>query len=128
MSRIGKNPIIIPSDVKVKLEDNSVIIDGPKGSLIVSHDSSLKMKYEENTLMIERPTDSRIHKSLHGTTRQLVFNAVQGNKEGFTNKNHIINKYFDILFINSEIPSAVTGIPKPLNNKFINVLSLTPVS
>ena len=49
MSRIGKNPIIIPSDVKVKFEENSVIIDGPKGSLIVSHDSSLKMKYEDNT-------------------------------------------------------------------------------
>jgi len=84
MSRIGKNPIIIPSDVKVKLEDNSVIIDGTKGNLIVSHDSSLKMKYEDNTLTIERPTDSRTHKSLHGTTRQLVFNAVQGTKEGFT--------------------------------------------
>ena len=84
MSRIGKNPIIIPSDVKVKFENNSVTIDGPKGSLIVSHDSSLKIKYEDNTLTIERPTDSRIHKSLHGTTRQLVFNAVQGTKEGFT--------------------------------------------
>ena len=84
MSRIGKNPIIIPSDVKVKFENNSVTIDGPRGSLIVSHDSSLKIKYEDNTLTIERPTDSRIHKSLHGTTRQLVFNAVQGTKEGFT--------------------------------------------
>ena len=84
MSRIGKNPIIIPSDVKVKFEDNSVIINGPKGSLTVSYDSSLKMNYEDNTLTIERPTDSRTHKSLHGTTRQLVFNAVQGTKEGFT--------------------------------------------
>ena len=83
MSRIGKNPIIIPSDVKVKFEDNSVIISGPKGSLTVGFDSSLKMNYEDNTLTIERPTDSRTHKSLHGTTRQLVFNAVQGTKEGF---------------------------------------------
>ena len=84
MSRIGKNPIIIPSDVKVKFEDNSVIINGPKGSQTVSYDSSLKMNYENNTLTIERLTDSRAHKSLHGTTRQLVFNAVQGTKEGFT--------------------------------------------
>ena len=84
MSRIGKNPILIPSDVKVKFENNCVIINGPKGSLTVSHDSSLKMNYEDNTLTIERPTDSRTHKSLHGTTRQLVFNAVQGTKEGFT--------------------------------------------
>ena len=83
MSRIGKNPIIIPSDVKVKFKDNSVIISGPKGSLTVGFDSSLKMNYEDNTLTIERPTDSRTHKSLHGTTRQLVFNAVQGTKEGF---------------------------------------------
>ena len=84
MSRIGKNPILIPTDVKVKFENNCVIINGPKGSLTVSHDSSLKMNYEDNALTIERPTDSRIHKSLHGTTRQLVFNAVQGTKEGFT--------------------------------------------
>ena len=84
MSRIGKNPILIPSDVKVKFENNCVIVNGPKGSLSVSYDSSLKMNFEDNTLSIERPTDSRIHKSLHGTTRQLVFNAVKGTKEGFT--------------------------------------------
>ena len=42
------------------------------------------MNHENNTLTIERPTDSRTHKALHGTTRQLVFNAVQGTKEGFT--------------------------------------------
>ena len=70
--------------MKVKFENNCVIINGPKGSLTVFHDSSLKMNYEDNTLTIERPTDSRTHKSLHGTTRQLVFNAVQGTKEGFT--------------------------------------------
>ena len=84
MSRIGKNPILIPNDVKVNFENNCVIINGPKGSLSVSYDSSLKMNYEDNILTIERPTDSRTHKSLHGTTRQLVFNAVQGTKEGFT--------------------------------------------
>ena len=86
MSRIGKNPILIPSDVKVNFENNCVIINGPKGSIKVGHDSSLKMNYEDNILTIERPTDSRTHKSLHGTTRQLVFNAVQGTKEGFTKK------------------------------------------
>ena len=83
MSRIGKNPIIIPSDVNVKFENNCVVVNGPKGTLSVFHDASLKMNYEDNTLTIERPTDSRTHKSLHGTTRQLVFNAVQGTKEGF---------------------------------------------
>ena len=83
MSRIGKNPILIPSDVKVKFENNCVIINGPKGNLSVSYDLSLKINYKDNILTIERPSDSRIHKSLHGTTRQLVFNAVQGTKEGF---------------------------------------------
>ena len=70
MSRIGKNPILIPNDVKVNFENNCVIINGPKGSLSVSYDPSLKMNYEDNALTIERPTDSRTHKSLHGTTRQ----------------------------------------------------------
>ena len=84
MSRIGKNPIIIPSDVNVKFENNRVIVNGPKGSLTVVHDSALKMNYEDNTVTIERSTDSRTHKSLHGTIRQLIFNAVQGTKEGFT--------------------------------------------
>ncbi len=84
MSRIGKNPILIPGDVKVKFENDCVIINGPKGSLSVSHDSSLKMNLEDNLLTVERPSDTRAHKSLHGTTRQLVFNAVKGTKEGFT--------------------------------------------
>ena len=84
MSRIGKNPILIPNDVKVELKNNCVIINGPKGSLSVNHDSSLMMNYENNTLTIERPTNSRTHKSLHGTTRQLIFNAVYGTKNGFT--------------------------------------------
>ena len=84
MSRIGKNPILIPSDVKVKFENSCVIVDGPKGSLSVNHDSSLKMNYKDNTLTIERSTNSRFHRSLHGTIRKLVYNAVQGSKEGFT--------------------------------------------
>ena len=84
MSRIGKNPILVPSDVKVKFENNSVIINGPKGSLSVSYDSSLIMNFKDNAITIERSTDSRIHKSIHGTIRQLVFNAIKGTKEGFT--------------------------------------------
>ena len=84
MSRVGKNPILIPNDVKVNFENNCVIVNGPNGSLSVSYDSSLKMNYEDNILTIVRSSDSRTQKSLHGTTRQLVFNAVKGTKEGFT--------------------------------------------
>tara|TARA_Y100001935_G_C17301808_1_gene509736 strand:+ start:1546 stop:2091 length:546 start_codon:yes stop_codon:yes gene_type:complete len=84
MSRIGNNPIIVPDDVEIQLKSNYVNISGPKGTLKVNIDSSLKISHEQSVLNVSRSSDSRFQRSIHGTTRQLLFNAIYGTKEGFT--------------------------------------------
>jgi large subunit ribosomal protein L6 len=83
MSRIGKQPIDIPSGVKVELEGTRVSVTGPKGSLHQDVSPRMKVVVEEGTVRVERPSDERLDKSLHGLTRTLIANMVQGVTEGF---------------------------------------------
>jgi large subunit ribosomal protein L6 len=83
MSRIGKLPIEIPSGVDVQVDNGLVRVKGPKGELsqVVSRD--LTFEREDGRLLVKRPTDRGEHRALHGLTRSLVFNMVQGVTEGF---------------------------------------------
>jgi large subunit ribosomal protein L6 len=83
MSRIGKLPIEIPAGVDVQVGPGLVTVKGPKGELrqIVSRD--LSFEREDSRLVVKRPTDRGEHRALHGLTRSLVFNMVQGVTEGF---------------------------------------------
>jgi large subunit ribosomal protein L6 len=83
MSRIGKLPIDIPSGVDVQIDSGLVRVKGPKGELsqVVSRD--LSFEREDARLLVKRPTDRGEHRALHGLTRSLVFNMVQGVTEGF---------------------------------------------
>jgi large subunit ribosomal protein L6 len=83
MSRIGKQPIDIPSGVKVELEGTRVSVTGPKGSLHQDVSPRMKVVVEDGTVRVERPSDERLDKSLHGLTRTLIANMVQGVTEGF---------------------------------------------
>jgi len=83
MSRIGLKVIEIPEGVEVKIDDNNVSVKGPKGELSNSLSSDMIIKLEENNLTVERPSDSKEHKSLHGTTRSLIANMVEGVHKGF---------------------------------------------
>ena len=85
MSRIGKNPIKIPSGVEVKLDGNVVSVKGPKGTLSINVHSgiSTKMDQETNSIVVERANDERQMRSLHGLTRSLIFNMVEGVTNGF---------------------------------------------
>ena len=84
MSRVGKMIIEIPEKVSIKLNDSFVGITGPKGSINVPFHSDMKLKLDDKTLLVERPSDSRAHRSLHGTTRQLIANGIHGVNEGFS--------------------------------------------
>lgn len=87
MSRIGKMPIDIPKGVDVKIEvGNKVTVKGPKGTLVQTFDSDMKIKIEENQVIIERPSDLKRHKAFHGLTRSLLNNMVVGVNEGFEKK------------------------------------------
>ncbi len=83
MSRIGKKEIELPDGVKVTLNPGVIGINGPKGSAEVAYHEDMSVKQDGEKLFVERPSDSRIHRSLHGTTRQLIANGIQGVASGF---------------------------------------------
>lgn len=85
MSRIGKNPIDIPSGVEVNLDGNTVKVKGPKGSLEINVPSgvSAKVDGESKKVIVSRINNERKNRELHGLTRTLIFNMVQGVTQGF---------------------------------------------
>jgi large subunit ribosomal protein L6 len=83
MSRIGKLPIEIPASVDVKIDPGLVTVKGPKGELRQTVSRELSFERDDSRLVVKRPTDRGEHRALHGLTRSLVFNMVQGVTEGF---------------------------------------------
>jgi large subunit ribosomal protein L6 len=90
MSRIGKKPVDIPKGIEVKLEGNKVFVKGPLGSLSQDLHNDMIVKMENGQVIIERPTELKKHKSLHGLTRTLVANMVEGVVKGFEKKLTIV--------------------------------------
>lgn len=84
MSRIGKKPIEVPEQVTVTIgEGNVVTVKGPKGELKNTFNQDIKIEQEGNVITLTRPSDSKEHRSIHGTTRSLLDNMVQGVSKGF---------------------------------------------
>jgi large subunit ribosomal protein L6 len=83
MSRVGKKPIEIPAGVTVSLNGNVVTVKGPKGELTRTFNPDIEIKVEENIINVSRPSDSKEHRALHGTTRALLSNMVEGVSKGF---------------------------------------------
>ena len=83
MSRIGKQPITVPDGVEITIAPELVKVKGPKGELSQTVSRDLSFEREDSTLVVKRPTDRGEHRALHGLTRSLVFNMVQGVTEGF---------------------------------------------
>jgi large subunit ribosomal protein L6 len=91
MSRIGVKPISIPAGVEVTIDaNNTVTVSGPKGSLTQKLTSDLTIKNEENIITVERPTNNKKHKSLHGLTRTLIANMVEGVTNGYEKKLELV--------------------------------------
>jgi large subunit ribosomal protein L6 len=84
MSRIGKKPIPIPAGVEVTCEGNTVVVKGPKGTLKRTVHPDMKVVVENQAIRVERPSDDRLHRSLHGTTRSIIANMVEGVTNGFS--------------------------------------------
>ena len=83
MSRVGKKPVEIPAGVTVTLNGNTVTVKGPKGELTRTFHSDIEIKVEDNIVNVSRPTDEKLHRSLHGTTRAIIANMVEGVSKGF---------------------------------------------
>ena len=85
MSRIGKKPVVIPAGVTVEVaEGNVVTVKGPKGTLTNTFNTDMIIAVEGNVLTVSRPTDEANHRALHGLTRTLISNMVEGVEKGFS--------------------------------------------
>jgi large subunit ribosomal protein L6 len=83
MSRIGKKPIEIPKGVEVKIEGNVVTVKGPKGTITKEFHKDMQIFQEDNKIIVKRPSDEKEHKALHGLTRSLIANMVNGVVNGY---------------------------------------------
>lgn len=85
MSRIGKVPVAVPSGVEVKLQDgNNITVKGPKGTLQRKLADDMNIALEDSQVVVTRPSDLKRHKALHGLTRTLISNMVEGVTNGFS--------------------------------------------
>ena len=86
MSRIGNKPITVPEGVEGKLDGQSITVKGPKGTLEREIHKNIKVTLDNNVITVTRPDDQKENRSLHGLTRTLINNMIQGVKEEFTRK------------------------------------------
>ncbi len=128
MSRIGNKPITIPAGVDVKVNGQTVTVKGPKGELTDTFRSSMAISVENNEVVVKRPSDSKEHKSLHGLTRTLISNMVEGVTNGYKKelevngvgyraakqgKDLVLNLGFSHQVIVSEVPGITIEVPGP---------------
>lgn len=90
MSRVGKRLIDIPSDVTVDIKGNTITVKGPKGELENTFNEEMAYNLEESTLEVVRPSESKEHRTVHGTTRALINNMVEGVSKGFVKELELI--------------------------------------
>ena len=90
MSRIGRSPITVPSNVTVTIDGPTVQVKGPQGSLEHTLPEGITVAQEGDTLVVSRPDDERRHRALHGLSRSLVANMVSGVTEGFSKELEIV--------------------------------------
>lgn len=84
MSRIGRRPIAIPQGVEIEIEGNTVRVKGPKGELSRAIHPEMHVSVTDGQILVERPSEEKRHRSLHGLTRTLVANMVDGVTKGFS--------------------------------------------
>ncbi len=90
MSRIGRLPISVPAGVTVQIKDSQVTIKGPKGEISQTFVPDMAIKVEDNKILVSRPSDSKQHRALHGLTRSLINNMMQGVTNGWAKTLEIV--------------------------------------
>jgi large subunit ribosomal protein L6 len=92
MSRIGRKPVPVPANVKVSIVDSTIQVEGPKGKLSFSHRPEVQVGFDaaKQQIQVSRRDDQRLSRALHGLTRSLVANMVQGVTSGYTRKLEIV--------------------------------------
>ncbi len=113
MSRIGKQPIPVPSGVDVTIDGPTVTVKGPKGELKQTFSELITIEKQDDTIVVTRPDDGREARSLHGLTRTLVANMVQGVSEGFSKNLEIVGVGYRAVLKGSDLELAL-GFSHPV--------------
>ena len=133
MSRIGKMPISVPAGVEVKIDDNNVVtVKGPKGTITREFKKAMKIENDGTVITVSRPDDNKVNRSLHGLTRTLISNMVEGVTNGYSKtleiegvgyraakqgKNLVMNLGFSHQVTVAEIDGITIDVPQP--NKIV---------
>ncbi len=83
MSRVGKNPIVVPEGIDVKLQGNLITVKGSKGELKWNFSEEMKVSLKDKVITVERPSEAKDHRALHGTTRSIIANMISGASNGY---------------------------------------------
>ena len=128
MSRIGRHPIAVPAGVEVKIDGSTVTVKGPKGTLTRTVHKNMNVAMEDGQVVVTRPDDSNLNKSLHGLTRTLIANMVEGVEKGYTKelevngvgyraqkqgKDLVLNIGYSHQVVMSEIEGITIDVPNP---------------
>ena len=132
MSRIGRMPIEIPAGVEVNIDGSTVTVKGAKGTLVQTVHSNISVAKDGETIVVTRPDDNKLNRSLHGLTRSLIANMVEGVSKGYTKelevngvgyraakegKNLVLNIGYSHQVIMPEIDGITVEVPSP--NKIV---------
>jgi large subunit ribosomal protein L6 len=108
MSRIGKQPVLIPAGVDVSIEGQNVSVKGPKGTLALAVAEPIRVsRAEDGAIVVARPDDERRSRSLHGLSRTLVANLITGVTEGYTTKMEIFGVGYRVVLKGSNLEFAL---------------------
>lgn len=119
MSRVGRMPITVPDGVKIDIKQAEVTVTGPKGQLCRRFSPDMSITLNNNSLIVTRPSDSKVHRSLHGLTRSLLANMVEGITKGFEKNLEIVGvgyraeKVEDKLVLRVGFSHTVEVLPLP---------------
>ena len=113
MSRIGKNPISVPSGVEVKVDGQDVAVKGPKGELSVTIAEPITVSLEDGVITVARPDEERESRSLHGLSRTLINNMIVGVTDGYSKALEIVGTGYRVLAKGSNLEFAL-GYSHPI--------------
>src|SRR5438067_13865532 len=114
MSRIGRQPIEIPGGVDVQVDGSRVSVKGPRGTLERALHPEMRLVQEDGTVRVERPSDEALHRSLHGLTRTLVANMVEGVTKGYEKRLEIVGVGYRAALKGQDLELAL-GFSHPVN-------------
>ena len=124
MSRVGKRLIDIPSDVTIDIQGNTITVKGPKGELVNTFNEEMTYNLEDSTLEVVRPSDSKEHRTVHGTTRALINNMVEGASKGFVKELELIGVGYRAQMQGNKLNLSV-GLSHPVEFESGDTLTIT---